>query len=95
MTEELRNKKQQRMVEEEANHAEDNDHREIGSIPEQNPTAEEEEAHFRMSPLSHSYLDLTKNFPELAESSRRGEGNIEVVEMLRLIKKDMEEREHR
>ena len=90
-----RNKKQQRMVEVEAEHAEDNDHREMEAIPKQNPPAEEEEAHFRMSPLSHSYPDLTENFPEQAESSRRGEGNNKIMEMLRSIKKDMEEREQR
>ena len=63
------------------------------AIPEQNPTAEVEEVHFRMSSLSHSYPDLTKNFPEQAESSRRGEGNTKIMEMLRTMKKDMEERE--
>ena len=90
-----KNKKQQRMVEVEAEHAEDNDHREMEANPEQIPPAEEEEAHFKMSPLSHSYLDLTENFLEPAESSRRGEGNTEVMEILRSIKKDMEEREQR
>ena len=49
--------------------------------------------HFKISPLSHSYPDLTQNFPEQAESSRRGEGNTEIMEILRSIKKDMEERE--
>ena len=48
-----------------------------------------------MSPLSHSYPDLTKNFPEQEESSRRGEGNTKIMEMLRSIKNDMEEREQR
>ena len=70
-----RNKKQQRMVEVESEHAEDNDHREMEAIPEQNPPVEEEEVHFIMSPLSHSYPDITENFPEQVESSRRGEGN--------------------
>ena len=51
--------------------------------------------HFRMSPLSHTYPDMTKNFLEQVESSRRGEGNTEIVEMLRTMKKDMEEREHK
>ena len=95
VTKGTRNKKQQRMVEVEAEHAKDNDHREMEATLEKNPPVEEEEAHFRMSPLSHSYPDLTENFPELAESSRRGEGNTEVMEMLRSIKKDMEEREQR
>ena len=59
-----RNKKQQRMVEVEADPAEDNDHREMEAIPEQIPPVEEEEMHFRMSPLSHSYPDMTENFLE-------------------------------
>ena len=83
------------MVEVEAEPAEDNDHREMEAIPEQIPPAEEEEMHFRMSPLSHTYLDMTENFPEQAESSRRGEGNTEIMEMLRKMKKNMEEREHK
>ena len=66
------NKKQQKMVEVEVEHAEDNDNREMEAIPEQNPPAEEEEVHFIMSPLSHSYPDLTENFPEQAKISRRG-----------------------
>ena len=71
-----RNQKKQRMVEVEAESAEDNDHRGMEAIPEKNPPAEEEEVHFRMSPLlSHSCPDMTKNFPELAEISKRGEGN--------------------
>ena len=37
-----RNKKQQRMVEVEAEHAKDNDHREIEAILEKNPPVEEE-----------------------------------------------------
>ena len=88
-----RNKKQQRMVEVEVEHAKDNDHREMEAIPEKNSPTEEEEVHFRMSPLSHSYPDLTENFLEQAESSRRGEGNTEIMEMLRTMKKDMEERD--
>ena len=74
-------------------HIEDNDHREMKAIPEQNPPAEEEEGHFKMSPLCHSYPDLTENFPEQVESSRRREGNNEIMEMLRTIEKNMEERE--
>ena len=63
-------------------------------ILEQNPPAEEV-AHFRTSPLSYSYPDLIKNFPDPTESSLRGEGSTEVMEMLRSIKKDMEERGRR
>ena len=50
---------------------------------------------FRMSPLSHSGPELREDFPELVESSRKDAGNIEIMEMLRSIKKDMEEREHK
>ena len=45
-----------------------------------------------MSPLSHSYPDKRENFPEPAESSRRNEGTIEILEMLISMKKEMEER---
>ena len=90
-----RNKRQKGMVEVEAEPTEGNDNREIETIPEQIPPAEEEEMHFRMSPLSHSYPDMQENFPEQAESSRRGDGNTEIMEMLRTMKKDMEGREKR
>ena len=81
------------MVEVEAEPAEDDDHRDREAIPEQNPPAEEEGVHLRMSPLSHSYPDMTENFPEPAESSKRGEGNSKIMEILRSIKKGMEGRE--
>ena len=92
MTKGPRNKKQKGMVEVEVESTEENDNREMETIPEQIPPAEEEEMHFKMSPLSHSYPDMTENFPKQAESSRRGEGNTEIMEMLRTMKKDMEER---
>ena len=88
-----RNKRQKGMVEVEAEPVEENDNREMEAIPEQIPPTKEEEMHFRMIPQSHSCLDMTENFPEQAESSRRGEGNTEIMEMLRSIKKNMEERE--
>ena len=49
--------------------------------------------HYRMSPLSHSYPDMRENFPKPAESSRRNEGTVEILEMLISMKKEMEERE--
>ena len=82
-------------VEEEAKPAEENGNKEMKTILEQIPPAEEEEMHFRMSPLSHSYLDMTENFPEQAERSKRGEGNTKIMEMLRTMKRDMEEREQK
>ena len=81
------------MVKVEVEPTEDDDHREIEVIPEQNPPTEEENVHLRMSPLSHSHPDMTKNFPMPIESSKRGEGNTEIMEMLRTTKKDMEGRE--
>ena len=90
-----RNKKQKGMVEIEAEPAEENGNREMETIPEKIPPAEEEQMHFIMNPLSHSYPDMTENFSEQAESSRRGERNTEIMEMLRTMKKDMEEREHK
>ena len=90
-----RNKKQKGMVAVEEEPAEENGNREMETIPEQIPPAEEEEMHFRMSPLSHSYPEMTENFPKQQESSRRGEGNTEIMEMLRTMKKDMEEREQK
>ena len=90
-----KNKRQNGMVEVEVEPAKENDNREMETIPEQISPAEEEDMHFRMSPLSHSYPDMTKNFPEQEESSRKEEGNTEIMEMLRTMKKDMEEREQK
>ena len=95
VTKGLRNKKQKGMVEVEAEPAEENGNREMETIPVQIPPTEEEEMHFKMSPLSNSYPDMTENFPEQSESSRRGEGNTEIMEMLRRMKKDMEERKQK
>ena len=68
------NKKQKGIVEVEAEPSEENGNREMETIPNQIPPVEGKEMHFRMSPLSYSYPDMKDNFPEQAESSRRGEG---------------------
>ena len=52
------NKKQKGMVEVEAEPAEENGNREMETIPKQIPPVEEEDMHFRMSPLGHSYPDM-------------------------------------
>ena len=73
---------------------EENDNMEIENFLEKAPPAEEEEEmQCRMSPLSPSYLDMRENFPKHAESSKRNEGNVEIMEMLISMKKDMEDRE--
>ena len=41
-----------------------------------------EEAHFRLSPLSHSYPKVQEKLPLKAEGSRSREDNIEIMEML-------------
>ena len=88
-----KNKKQKRIVEVEAEPAGGNDNREIENVPEQTPPTEEEEMHCRMSPLSHPYPDMRDNFPEPTESSRSNEGTAGIMDMLRSMKKEMEERE--
>ena len=90
-----KNKKQKGIVELEAEPTEENDNKEMETVLEQIPPSEEEEMPFRMSPLSHSGPELREDFPKLVESSRKDAGNIEIMEMLRSIKKDMEEREQK
>ena len=46
-----------------------------------------------MNPLLHSGPNERENFPEHVESSRRNEGTVEIMEMLVLMSKEMEERE--
>ena len=50
---------------------------------------------FRMIPISPPGPKMREDFLELAESSRKDAGNNETMEMMRSIKKDMEEREHK
>ena len=51
------------------------------------PAEEEEEMQCRMSPLSHSYLDVRENFLDPTDSSRRNEGTAKIMEMLISMKK--------
>ena len=46
----------------------------------------------RISPLLHSCPNIRENFPEHPESSKRNEGTAEIMEMLVLKRKEMEER---
>ena len=94
ITKRLRNKKQKGIIEVEAEPTEENDNMEIENVLEKTPPGEEEEdMHCRISPLSHSYPDVRDNFPEPVESSRGNEGTAEIMEMLRSMKKEMEDRE--
>ena len=54
-----------------------------------------EEAHFRMSPFSNSYPEVQEHLLVQAEGSRSKEDSIEIMEMLRSMKREMEEREQK
>ena len=90
-----KNKKQKGIVELEAELGEENDNREMETVPKQIPPVEEEEMPFRMSLMSPPGPKMREDFPELAESSRKDAWNNEIMEILRSIKKDMEEREQK
>ena len=60
-------------VEAETVSAEENETREMGAILEDIHPAVAEEAHFRMSPLSHSYPEVKEHLLEQEEGSRRRE----------------------
>ena len=66
----------------EAEPIEGNDNMEIKNFLEKAPSAEEDEMQCRMSSLSHSCPDMRETFPEPAESSRRNEGTVKIMEML-------------
>ena len=74
---------------------EENETREMEAIPEDIHLAVAQEAHFRMSPSSHSYPEVQEHLPVQAEGSRSREDSIEILEMLRSMKREMEEREHK
>ena len=73
--------------------AKENETREMEAIPKDIHLAVAEEAHFRMSPLSHFYPKVQEHLPLQEEGSRSREDNIEIMEMLRSMKREMEERE--
>ena len=59
--------------------AEENETREIEELPEDIHPAVAEEAHFRMSPLSHSYPEVQEQLPLQAEGSSSREDHIEIM----------------
>ena len=85
-----RNRNQKGTVELEANSGEENDNREMETVPKHIPPVEKEDMPYRMSSMSPSRPEMREDFPELAGSSRKDAGNNEIMEMLRSIKKDME-----
>ena len=56
--------------------AKENETREMEEVPEDIHPAVAEEAHFRMSPLSHYYPEVQEQLPLQAEGSRSREDNI-------------------
>ena len=72
--------------------AEENETREMEAILEDIHPAVAEEVHFRMSPLNHSYLEVQEHLPSQAKGSRSRGDNIEIMEMIRSMKREMEER---
>ena len=89
----LRNRKQKELGKVKAESEEENDNMEIENFLEKSPLVEDEEMQGRMSPLLHSCPNERENFLEHAKSSKRNEGTAEIMEMLVLMRKDMEERE--
>ena len=75
--------------------AEENEAREMEEVPEDIHPAVPEEAHFRMSPVSHSYPEVQEQLPLQAKGSRSKEDNIEIMELLQSMKREMEEREQK
>ena len=72
---------------------EGNDRREIEEVPDNTLLEIEEEEPFRVSPTHPSFPEVHEQFPAQAEGSRSREGNTKIMEMLRAIKREMEERE--
>ena len=65
------------------------------AIPEDIHPAVAEEAHFRINPSSHSYPEVQEHLLVQEEGSRSREDSIEIMEMLRSMKREMEERKQK
>ena len=70
-----------------------NDRREIEEVLDNILLEEEEEEPLRVSPTYPSFPEVREQVPAQAEGSRSREGNTEIMEMLREMKREMEERE--
>ena len=51
-----------------------------------------EEEPTRVSPITHSFPEVQEQLSAQAEGSRSREGNTEIMEMLKVMKREMEER---
>ena len=70
----------------------ENDRREMEEVPD-SVLSEAEEESLRVSPTYPLFLDVQEQVPAQAEGSRSREENTEIMEMLRVMKREMEERE--
>ena len=71
----------------------ENDRREIEEVPDSIYPETEEEEPFRVSPTHPSFPEVQEQVPAQEEGSRSREGNTVIMEMLRAMKREMEERE--
>ena len=72
---------------------EKNQGREIEEVPDNTIPEMTEEEPARVSPITHSFPDVQEQLSVQAKGSRSKEGNTEIMEMLRAMKMEMEERE--
>ena len=72
---------------------EENEELRMGKILEESQLPTEEEMQNRRSPILYSPPNVREIFSEPAEYSRSNQGNVEIMEMLVSMKKEMEERE--
>ena len=70
----------------------ENDRREMEEVPDR-VLSEAEEEPLRVSPTYPVFPEVQEQVPAQAEGSRNREGNSEIMEMLRAMKREMEERE--
>ena len=54
-----------------------------------------EEEPIRVSPIIHSFPEIQEQLPSQEEGSKGKKDNIEIMEILQPMKRDVEEREHK
>ena len=70
----------------------ENERREIEEVPDSILSEAKEEEPLRVSPTYPSFPEVREQVPAQAEGSRSKEGNTEIMEILREMKREMEER---
>ena len=93
-----KNRKRKEMeIVEVAKEPEEEEHEQLGmvQIPREGQLPIEDEMQSRRSPFIHLTPDVRQTFSKLVERSRSNQGNIEIMEMMVSMKKEMEERERK